>query len=413
MIARFRGLPAAALLAVLPAGPAPAQVTAIPSPADSGSSLPFVAAAPDGRTFLSWVERAGEKGHALKFSVLDGDEWSAPRTIAEGSGWFVNWADFPSIAVLPGGAIAAHWLERSGPDTYAYDVRISRSFDGGATWTPPLTPHRDSTQTEHGFVSLFPPPGAGAPGAFGAAWLDGREMAGGAGEGHGGGGHDAGHGGEAGAMTLRYASFDSAGGVADEALLDERVCECCQTSAAVAAGGPVVVYRDRLEGEIRDIGIVRWVDGAWTKPARLSRDGWKIDGCPVNGPAIDARGADVAVAWFTAANDSPRVRLAFSRDGGGSFSEPVVVDDGLPSGRTDVAVLPDGGAIVSWLERVGGAGEVRVRRIAPDGTRSPSVAVAPSGTARSSGFPRMAFSGGRIVIAWTGDGVRTATLPVP
>jgi hypothetical protein len=41
-------------------------------------------------------------------------------------------------------------------------------------------------------------------------------------------------------------------------------------------------------------------------------DNWKIDACPVNGPAIAATGRRVAVAWFTAANDTARVKLAFS-----------------------------------------------------------------------------------------------------
>jgi len=41
--------------------------------------------------------------------------------------------------------------------------------------------------------------------------------------------------------------------------LDTRVCECCQTSVAMTAEGPVVVYGDcsEAEKEIRDISIVR------------------------------------------------------------------------------------------------------------------------------------------------------------
>jgi hypothetical protein len=398
--------------------PALAQVEPLVTPADSGSSLPFLSTAPDGRVFLSWVEPTGPKRHALKFSVLTGAAWSEPRTIAEGEGWFVNWADFPSIVPMPDGSLAAHWLERSGPDTYAYGVRISRSADVGTTWSPAVIPHRDSTQTEHGFVSMFPAPGPGAAdgagpsGSTGAVWLDGREMAG---QEEGAEGHAGGHGGDgvgSGSMTLRYASIDAAGTTSEEALLDERVCECCQTSAAMTEEGPVVVYRDRFDGEIRDISIVRRSGGMWGRPSRLSYDEWKIDGCPVNGPAVDARGREVAVAWFTAAGDTPRVKLAFSRDAGATFSSPVVIDDGSPSGRVDVALLPGGDAVVSWLERSGGAAEVRVKRVTPDGKPGPPIVVAPTGTARSSGFPRIAYSGGRLVFAWTADRVRTAILPI-
>ncbi len=361
------------------------QSAELRSPAGAGSAQASLAVGPDGRVYLSWIEPAGEQRHALKFSVLGDSSWSAPHTIAEGSNWFVNWADFPALAILPGGSMAAHWLERSGPDTYAYDVRIVRSSDAGATWSAPVTPHRDSTQTEHGFVSMFPAP----DGSLGAVWLDGREMT----EGEEGHGH--------GNMTLRYATIGGTGGASAEVMLDGMVCECCQTSAAISARGPVVVYRDRLEGELRDISVVRLVDGAWTTPQSVARDGWKIDGCPVNGPAIAAMDRAVAVAWFTAAGDTPRVKLAFS------------ADDGSPSGRVDVVLLDDGSAVVSWLERVAGAAELRARRITPGGELAPAMTVAPSGTARSSGFPRMVRSGNDLLFSWIGAGVLTARVRVP
>jgi hypothetical protein len=291
----------------------------------------------------------------------------------------------------------------SGAGTYAYDVMIARSNDGGTTWSPGMTPHHDGTETEHGFVSMFHDSG----GSIGAVWLDGRAMAG-SGDGHGGEGHG-GHG----DMALRYASLPAAGGTAGDTVLDDKVCECCQTSAAMTSEGPVVVYRDRLAGEVRDISIVRRAGGAWRAPAVVHSDGWKIDGCPVNGPAVDAHGRTVAVAWFTAAGGTPRVKLAFSRDAGESFGPPVIVDDGSPAGRVDVVILGDSGAAVSWLERTGGSGEIRVRRVGADGKAHPSVTVAPSGAARSNGFPRMAGSRGKLVLAWPGDGVRSAVIPVP
>lgn len=377
--------------------PPETRLRAIASPAAAGSAQASLATGPDGRVYLSWIEPAGEKRHALKYSVLGDSSWSAPLTIASGTNWFVNWADFPALAILPGGSMAAHWLERSGPDTYAYDVRIVRSSDSGATWSDPVTPHRDSTQTEHGFVSMFPAP----DGSLGAVWLDGREMT----EGEEGHGH--------GDMALRYAAFGDGGAAPVEVVLDDKVCECCQTSAALTSEGPVVVYRDRREGEHRDISVVRLAAGAWTAPRIVSPDGWKIDGCPVNGPAIAAMDRSVAVAWFTAARDSPKVNVAFSSDAGSTFGPPITVDDGSPSGRVDVVLLADGSAIVSWLERVGGAGELRARKISPGGERAPAMTIAPSGTARSSGFPRMVRSGNALVFAWIGAGVLTATVPAP
>lgn len=376
-----------------------AQVRELPSPAGQGSGQPNLAVSPNGRVYLSWIERLGEGRVSLRFSVLEKEKWSAPQTIAEGSNWFVNWADFPSMIALPDGSLAAHWLAKSGPGTFEYDVTISRSFDGGKTWGKPFVPHRDGVKAEHGFVSLF----AAKDGNLAAVWLDGREMK--AGEGN----HDHGHGN----MTLRYVKIKRDGTLMDEAVLDTRVCECCQTSAAMTADGPVVVYRDRSEQEIRDTSIVRLRDGQWSQPVSVFKDDWQINGCPVNGPSVAAAGRRVAVAWYTGVNNKPRVKLAFSNDAGVSFGEPITVDDGNPAGRVETLLLADGSALVCWLEKIQGGGEVRVRRVKPDGKFDPAMVVSATGAARSNGFPQMAQVGKTLVFAWTGAGVLTAILPLP
>lgn len=379
--------------------PAMAQLRELPSPAGPGSAQPNLVLATDGRVYLSWIEQLSEGQFSLRFAVRNGDGWSAPLVIAEGSNWFVNWADFPSMVALPDGSLAAHWLVRSGSGTYAYDVNVARSFDGGKTWGEPVVPHRDGTKTEHGFVSLL----AAQDGALAAVWLDGRETTPDAGEHE----HDGGD------MTLRYAKMGRDGTLGDEALLDARVCDCCQTSAAMTAEGPVVAYRDRSDQEVRDISIVRLGDGRWSEPRAVFRDGWEISGCPVNGPSIAASGRRVAVAWFTAANDESRVKLAFSEDSGASFAEPIVVDDGRPLGRVETLLLDDGSAMVCWLESQPEGGSIRLRRIRADGTRDAAITVAPSGMARSNGFPQLARVGDQLTIAWTADRVLTATLSVP
>ncbi|MDQ3804043.1 MAG: glycoside hydrolase, partial [Acidobacteriota bacterium] len=149
-----------ALLSALAPVSADAQtVRELPSPAAKESGQPNLTTGPAGRVYLSWLERIEGKRFALRFAARAGAGWEAARTVAEGDNWFVNWADFPSLAALPDGSLAAHWLARSGPGVYAYDVKIARSADGGKTWSKPFTPHRDGTPTEHGFVSMFPAAG--------------------------------------------------------------------------------------------------------------------------------------------------------------------------------------------------------------------------------------------------------------
>ena len=376
-----------------------AQVKELPSPAGAGSGQPNLTVSPDGRVYLSWIERLAENRYSLRFSTKDGDGWSEPRVIAEGSNWFVNWADFPSMVVLPDGSLAAHWLAKSGPGTFEYDVTISRSFDGGKTWERPFIPHRDSAKAEHGFVSMF----AANDGSLAAVWLDGREMK----------ADEGGHGHGRGNMTLRYVKIKRDGTLTDEAVLDAKVCECCQTSAAMTVNGPVIVYRDRSDEEIRDISVIRLNAGKWSQPRSVFRDGWQINGCPVNGPAVAASGRRVAVAWYTAAGNAPHVKLAFSNDAGETFGEPITIDDGAPAGRVDVLLFEDGSALVCWLEKQAAGGAVRVRRVKPDGKADQAITIAPSGTARSNGFPQMARAGNTIVFAWTGVSVLTAAMPWP
>ena len=366
------------------------------------SREPELSATADGRIILSWVEKVGDKRYALRFASRDKDNWSNASTISEGENWFVNWADFPSVIALADGSLAAHWLVKSASSTYAYNVNIARSKDGGKTWGSPVVPHTDKTQTEHGFVSLIALP----DGRAGAIWLDGRNLKDVKDEGDE-------HRPLPVSMTLRYAAIDADGNLSDEMQLDERVCECCQTSAALTSEGAIAVYRDRSDKEVRDIYTVSRQQGKWATPRAVHADNWEINGCPVNGPSVSADGRHVAVAWYTGANDSPRVKAAFSNDAGATFGEPIQVDDGETLGRVDVLLLPDGSALVCWLSGNAEGGAIKVRRVQPDGSLGPPAVIAKTDISRSSGFPRMARLGDEVHFAWTEFGkpsyVRTAT----
>ena len=353
-------------------------------PSRHGARYPSLASGPAAEVVAGWIEPEGD-GHALRFSAWRQGRWQPARTVASGSNWFINWADFPSVVPLGGDRLAAHWLEQTAGGIYSYDVRVSLSEDGGRSWSPPFSPHDDGTPTEHGFVSLF-----GWDGSAWAAWLDGRRT---------GGGHSGGtaHGPADGAMTLRSGPLTATGGRDIE--IDARVCDCCQTDVAITSEGPVLVYRDRDAGEVRDIALRRWSANGWSEPVLVHADGWQIDACPVNGPAVDASGSTVVVAWFTAP-DLPRVRLAFSEDGGRSFSRPLEVAAGRVAGRVDV-VLADRRAIVSWLEDGESGGRIRAQPFDRDGPAGEAVDIAGSSVARSSGFPQMVSTGDGILFAWT------------
>jgi hypothetical protein len=407
---------AAALLIVVARLQPDPKPTPIDSPAPVGSAQPYLADAFDGGVILSWLERTAS-GHRFRFATRRDNRWTEPVTIAEGDRFFANWADVPSVVRLPDGSVVAHWLQISGPGKYSYDVMLRHSPDGGRKWSAPLMPHRDGTETEHGFVSIVAWPGSPFGSSFGVVWLDGRDFA-----------NRAGHG-EAGMkaeMSIRATvPSQSIGGAlsgsgvvtppvavwtqSKEMLVDSRVCECCPTAAARTSRGVVVAYRDRSPTEVRDIAVARFENGGWTEGKVVHPDNWQIPGCPVNGPALAASGSRVALAWFAAPDNNARVKVTFSNDGGVTFGAPIRVDDGLPLGRVALTALDDGSVLVGWLEYVkdadgsGAAAHFRVRRVSAGGARGEAITVARVTPDRASGYPRLVRSGNVVTLAWVAD----------
>lgn len=327
---------------------------------------------------MSWLE-PDDSGMALRYSVTQGNAWSPPVTVARGDDWFINWADFPSVVAIDDSLWAAHWLQMAENGIYEYDVAVSLSRDSGQTWQAPVTPHTDGTLSEHGFVSLFPY-GDGVA----ALWLDGRETL------------------NDGGMVLRSASIDENSQLQKEWLVDDLVCDCCQTDVAIGPEGPVAVYRDRSPAEIRDIYVMRMVDGQWETGRPVADDGWQIDACPVNGPAIAASAGKVAVAWFTAAGNTALIKLAVSDDGARRFDTPIEIASDRPLGRVGVVLDDDGSAIVSWLRQgTGGDAQILARPVFADGKPGPTTTIASTGAGPLSGFPQIANRGDDVIIAWT------------
>lgn len=374
------------------------SIRSIPSPSKPNSSEPFLFTDSDSTVYLSWIEKSEEKS-ILKLSSLDNNQWTEAITIASGNSWFVNWADYPMIAAN-GQNLVAHFLDKSGETTYAYDVKLTTSADKGKTWTDPVILHDDKKQAEHGFVTLLP-----YGDNFFVTWLDGRNTVM---EGMEGMDHHEGH---HGSMSLRAAIIDAKGNKINEWELDNKTCDCCQTTAAITSNGPIVIYRDRSDEEIRDMSIVRLIDSQWTAPKAIHNDNWKIAGCPVNGPRVASEGNNLVIAWFSAATDTSRVNVIFSTDGGSTFGNAIRIDEGSAIGRVDIALIDDKSAMVSWMEGT----MIKAAKVHADGTIEPSITIATSSESRSSGFPQMTKSRNQLIFAWTDDNeknIKVATIPL-
>lgn len=351
-----------------------------------------------GSALLSWLEPS-PAGLALRFSSFVNGAWSKPSTIVEGRHIFSNWADHPSVARRSDGVLLAQWpVINPGPQppgSYNNSMRIAMSKDSGRTWKDAFADGLDNTHSYTGFVTLL-----AAPGDTRAVYLSPpRPIS-----------HDqADHG-----MTLSHVAFDGAGGPSVHGVVDGDTCSCCPTTIAMTAAGAVAAYRDHEPGEIRDIAVVRFVNGAWTAPRPVHRDGWVINGCPTNGPSLGAVGAKVAVSWFTGAGNVPAMKVAFSSDSGATFGPPTLLDGPQSVGRPATLMLADGSAVVAWLASTGGGnGELRVRRVSAAGKAGRTVVAGAASPGRLSGMPQIVQVDDSLMVAWRGERLMTVRMAIP
>lgn len=358
------------------------HIHAEPSPAAKASMVPQVTKLTQGRVVVSWQRNLTAGGYSFEMAIRSGDQWSEVRQIASGQNLSMFSADLPAVTQLPDGSLLAYWelKDTTKDDPYATSIQTAMSSDAGRTWGPAKTPYGKALAGQHSFISWFPE-GQG----IGLMWLDADERSK-AMQAMSGMHHDDGM--RMGSIGLRYASLDNRGDIVASSFVDPITCECCPTSAAVTARGPVVVYRGRQEAPgtkpsqvspyqptVRDIYITRLQNGQWTKPHRVHADDWVINACPDNGPAVDGNGNDVAVAWWTAAGDQPRVQVEFSADSGDTFGKPIRVDVHHGEGQVTVALLHGGkAAVVGWLED----GQAWARYVRASGEVSSPVAFGPA-----------------------------------
>ncbi|MGE0344302.1 MAG: sialidase family protein [Porticoccaceae bacterium] len=369
------------------------QLEAMQSMAANGARLPRLSAMPGGGVIMSWVEPTGAQ-HVLKYAVLKDGRWQRDGVVTQGSDWFVNWSDFPSVVAVGDTFWLAHWLvKQSGGNTYDYDIALAISNDAGMNWRSIGSPHRDDKAAEHGFVSIFPDRGAA-----GIIWLDGRDYN----SRPAPTGHDEHHASHAGNFALRYTRVLADGSMEPEQVVDDNTCSCCRTTVAAVPEGVLAAWRGRTNDEIRDNRIARLVDGSWTASRPLGDEGWRIAGCPVNGPALAARENRVLAAWFTAEGDRPRVRAAISHDGGQVFSAPVDLDDQLPLGRIEALWLDEKRALVSWMANPRKKTSELVVRIIDTNEQVREISsLGKLSAGRDSGVPQMVRDGNHLYVAWT------------
>lgn len=353
----------------------------LPVPSPVGSISPRVTTLPDNRVILSWLEPNADRTAAFRFSIGQAGRWSEPKTIASGQIFSRDQASSPGIIGLSVHNLIAYWSQKaSGAEEATNEIALfmAVSSDAGMHWTPPMLVNRAAAQPgeDNAYASAIALDDLRAT----LVWLDGRNWA------------------SEKRVQLMTRTVAADGTMSDVTTLDGDTCTCCSTSIIKTGQGLFAAYRGHTPENIRDISVVRAAPGGWSPPRVPHADRWHIEACPVNGPHVSADAERVALIWFTAPQDQPAVRLAFSQNNGADFGSPLRVDTGNAIGRAQVVLLPENSGAACWLERAAGPTKLMAVGLGAD-----QAIGAPFELSRGMnlGYPHAARADGGIVVAWT------------
>jgi hypothetical protein len=321
---------------------------------------------------------------ALQFSVWRNEAWSKPITITAAQPFSRHPSESPGVIALSNTNLIAYWSQRPANEatTKEVDVYFAVSTDRGRHWTAPTLANVAGSGQESSYPSVAPMDDKRAA----LIWLDGTNWT------------------KQKRVALMSRTIRSDGSTDEATVIDQDTCTCCPTSLAQAGSGLVAAYRGHTTENIRDISVLRNVNGRWSQRGVLHADHWHFTGCPVNGPHLDATQKRALITWFTAAQDRPTVNLAFSDDAGANFSAPIRVDEGNAIGRAQAVLLPGRSAAAFWLERVSGTTRLLVRAVHEDGMLEMPIEVSHGSDL---GCPHAARGAGAILITWAeGDALR-------
>jgi hypothetical protein len=333
----------------------------------------------------------------------------------------INGEQPPRVAFVKASAtpaIVIVWTAKGAAGTL---LLSARSTDGGATFGPSTTVPGSAAAGNRGWQSIAVDPGSGR---VYTAWLDHRDTVGQGDAGHAMHQHDAAStaapSGDGTARAQRSQLFVGAVGTDLRATgIVRGVCYCCKTAAITAPDGALyLAWRHVYPGNQRDIALAVSRDRgrSFTGPARVSADGWQLDGCPENGPSLAVAKGRVFVLWPTlvkqAGGETLRLFLSSTADGM-RFSPRVEVPTAGAAYHAQLVAAPGGTLIAAWDEAVAGAPRrVRLAWGRPDEQGRTRFDPIDPGIDTDGVYPVLTTTPTHAVVAWSGRGGAASPLRV-
>jgi hypothetical protein len=354
-------------------------VVAVWTAAKDGVTNVYVATSSDGGATFS---------EPLRVNDQDGDATANPEQPPRAT-----------ISGPPGArVITVVWSKRNeGPQRSRNDtVRVSRSTDGGRTFSAARSIHDATVSGARGWESMA----SGPDGAVHAVWLDGRDAERKMAEekAHSGMAH------KGQPPQDVYHAILSADGRRVDTMIASGVCFCCKTAVAVGAGGRVyAAWRHIFPGSMRDIAFARSSDGGrhFDELVRVSEDKWELNGCPEDGPALAVdRAGVIHITWATLVNEGEPQKAIFyatSKDGKAFSPRARLPTSGITPGHPQMTLVSGGGVAIVWDETVDGLRRIASSRVSSSGSIRPAQVL--SGT-ESSSHPVIVQSAGQLLVAW-------------
>jgi hypothetical protein len=248
-----------------------------------------------------WVQTSFDGGDSFEPAVRVNDTPGEVSSHGESS---------PQMQVRTRSEFYCLWQTRRG-DGEGSVLKLARSINWGESFSKAIDVDTGSASQSFFTMNVSP------QGVVYAAWLDGRDRG-------------KGRAGTSAVYLARSAnkglSFDKPVRVA----LD--VCPCCRPTIAFGGErGVYVAWRGVLDGNVRDIFVAASADegSTWSTPVRLAEDNWILNGCPHSGASMASIGKRLFVAWHAVREKQPTLSLAYSDDGGKTFSRRIPVSEGV------------------------------------------------------------------------------------